>query len=235
MVMPVGLLWVTGLFLIFQPGWSMRIRLGLIVFWSVYSFAGSPFVGNGLIKDLEQPFYAFEEVTESLDALVLLGGGTAATPGGKPAMGSHGDRVLRPAVLFHEEKVETLITTGRSITEKGSDRDLAEETSRIWQSLGIPESAIIKVPQPRNTDEEMKAVAEILKAHPDWKRVGVCSSASHLRRALKFAEREGLDLIPVPADFRSNELPFSPLYLIPQGRGFRDVQTVLWEYLGGLF
>jgi hypothetical protein len=24
------------------------------------------------------------------------------------------------------------------------------------------------------------------------------------------------------------------MYLIPQGRGFRDVQTALWEYLGML-
>lgn len=234
-LMPTGLLWVIGLFAVVAPGIRRRTRVGLAGLWIFYSLAGSPYLGTMMLRTLEQPWYAFEELPEPLDALVLLGGGTAATPGGNPALGTHGDRVLRPAVLFREGKAGALVTTGRSITEIGNDRILSEETSQIWQSLGIPESAIFQLPDPRNTDEEMKAVAELMKSHPDWNRVGVCSSASHLRRALKFAEREGLDLVPVPADFRSGELPLSPRYLIPQGRGFRDVQTVLWEYLGGLF
>jgi hypothetical protein len=51
---------------------------------------------------------------------------------------------------------------------------------------------------------------------------------------LKEAKSQGLDLIPVPSDFRSGDLIFSPLYLVPQGRGFRDVQTALWEFMGKL-
>lgn len=234
-IMPTGLLWVIGLLAVVSPGIRGRTRAGLAGLWIFYSLAGSPYLGTMLLGALEQPWRAFEELPEPLDALVLLGGGTAATPRGNPALGSHGDRVLRPAVLFHEGKAAALVTTGRSITEKGKDRILSAETSQIWQSLGIPKSAIFQLPDPRNTDEEMKAVAELLKSRPDWIRVGVCSSASHLRRAMKFAEREGLDLIPVPADFRATSLPGSPLYLIPQGRGFRDVQTALWEYLGALF
>ena len=77
--------------------------------------------------------------------------------------------------------------------------------------------------------------SKLLNERLDWNSVGLCSSASHLRRALKEAEAQGLALIPVPGDFRSTPLVFSPLYLIPQGRGFRDVQTALWEFLGGLF
>ncbi len=234
-VMPVGLLWLAGLFLIALPGVSRGLRFSLLVGWLVYSLAGSPYVGNVLIRQLEQPFYSSEKLTVPLDALVLLGGGTASTPGGSPAMGAHGDRVLRPAVLFHEGKVDTLITTGRSITEKGKDRILSEETSKIWQSVGIPESSIIQLPDPRNTAEELAAVAELLSQNPGWDRVGLCSSASHLRRAMKQAEKQGLELIPVPSDFRSSKLPLTPLYLVPQGRGFRDVQTALWEYLGALF
>lgn len=234
-LMPIGMLWLTGLFLIFLPGLSQRSRLVLIVGWCIYSLAGSPYLGNALIRKLEQPFVTFEAVSMPLDALVLLGGGTASTPGGNPAMGTHGDRVLRPAVLFHEGKVPILITTGRSITEKGEDRILSQETSEIWQSVGIPEHSIIQLPDPRNTAEELADVAELLSSHPDWVQVGLCSSASHLRRAMKQAEKQGLELIPIPSDFRASTLPLSPLYLIPQGRGFRDVQTALWEYLGALF
>ncbi len=188
-----------------------------------------------MLRPLERPFYPFEQPLEKLDALVLLGGGTALSPGRRPALATHGDRILRPATLFYEGLVGTLITTGRSITEAGEDRLLSEETSRIWEGLGIPAEAILPLPEPRNTREELIAVAALMRSHPEWKRVGLCTSASHLRRALKEARSQHLELIPVPSDFRSGEIIFSPMYLVPQGRGFRDVQTALWEYLGGIF
>ncbi len=216
------------------PGISKWRRLFLVGIWILYSLAGSPYLGIGLLKVLEKPFYASENLKQDLDALILLGGGTAESPGGNPALGTHGDRLYRPAMWYHRGKVKNLITTGRSVTEKGSDRLLSRETSEIWQELGIPEDAIVEIPTPRNTSEELAAVAELLEKHPEWKMVGLCTSASHLNRALGEAKHNGLDLIPVPSDFRSMGLPLSPLYLLPQGRGFRDVQTALWEFLGTL-
>lgn len=235
LVMPIGAIWLVGLFFLLRPGGKRGFRLLIGIFWLVYSLAANPLVGNALLRTLERPLYRYENLEEPLDALVLLGGGTATSPAGNPALGTHGDRVLRPAVLFHEGFAPILITTGRSITEKGEDRILSEETAEIWQSLGIPEASIYQLPDPRNTAEELEVIADLLAKEPDWKRVGICSSASHLRRALKQAGKQGLDLVPVPSDFRSGPLPLSPLYLVPQARGFRDVQTALWEYLGALF
>lgn len=235
LILPAGLLWLIGLGALFLPGVKRGARLTLVAIWLLYSLAGSPYLGVWLLRPLERPFYPFEQPLEKLDALVLLGGGTALSPGQRPALATHGDRILRPATLFYEGLVGTLITTGRSITEAGEDRLLSEETSRIWEGLGIPAEAILPLPEPRNTREELIAVAALMRSHPEWKRVGLCTSASHLRRALKEARSQHLELIPVPSDFRSGEIIFSPMYLVPQGRGFRDVQTALWEYLGGIF
>lgn len=232
LIMPAGLLWLTGFTAIFRTGVKGRARGVLVAVWLLYSFAGSPYAGVALLRILEEPFYVFEQPVEKLDALVLLGGGTGLSPGGRPALGTHGDRLTRPVILFQEGLVGTLITTGRSITEAGEDRLLSRETSLIWQGLGVPPEAIIEVPEPRTTSEELEAVAKLIANHPEWKRVGLSSSASHLSRAMKEARSQGLDLIPVPSDFRSGSLIFSPLYLVPQGRGFRDVQTALWEFLG---
>jgi len=232
LIMPAGFLWLAGFGLIFARGWKKSARLGLAGAWLLYTVAGSPYAGVALLRILEEPYHVYEQPSEKLDALVLLGGGTGLSPGGRPALGTHGDRLTRPAILFHEGLVGTLITTGRSITEAGEDRLLSRETSLIWQSLKVPADVIIEVPEPRNTSEELAAVADLIKSHPEWKRVGLSSSASHLSRALKEAKSQGLDLIPVPSDFRSGGLIFSPLYLVPQGRGFRDVQTALWEFMG---
>ena len=235
LVLPVGLLWIAGWMMLFAPRLKFKVRLGLLAGWLLYSSAGSPYVGIALLRRLEKPFYGWEEIPEPLDALALLGGGTILSPGGLPALGTHGDRVLRPAIHYHAGDAIRLISAGRSVTEIGDDRLLARETSEIWQSLGVPREAILELNEPRNTSEELAALAALLASHPEWKRVGLCSSASHLRRAFHEAEKQGLDLIPVPSDFRSTPLPLSPLYLVPQGRGFRDVQTALWEYLGALF
>lgn len=235
LLMPAGFLWLVLFVALMWPELSKSTRIATLLFFTAYSMAGSPYLGVWLLRILEKPFYALEQPSEKLDALVVLGGGTATSPGGRPALGNHGDRITRPAVLFGEGLVGTLITTGRSITEDNADRLLSRETSLLWQAMGIPAERIIEVPEPRNTSEELAAVAELAKQHPEWKRIGLGTSASHLPRALDEAKAQGLGMIPVPSDFRSGPMIFSPMYLIPQGRGFRDVQAAVWEFLGRAF
>ncbi|MEX2579000.1 MAG: YdcF family protein [Verrucomicrobiales bacterium] len=235
LILPTGAIWLALLGLTLWPGLKRWHRIVLGGLWILYTLAGSPYLGVALLQPLEAPFFETENSEQKLDALVLLGGGTVRSPGGHPALGTHGDRVLRPTMLYNRGLVKTLVTTGRSVTESGEDRLLSRETSLIWQDLGVPAEAIVELSEPRNTAEELAAVAGLLRDRPDWKTVGLCSSALHLRRALKESEAQGLDLIPVPSDFRSMPLVPTPLYAIPQGRGFRDVQTALWEYLGGWF
>lgn len=235
LLMPAGLLWL-GLFAMsVWPGLGRGTRIAVLAVFAFCSFAGSPYAGVWLLRMLERPFYPLEQPVEKLDLLVVLGGGTAMSPGGRPALGNHGDRITRPVVLFSEGLVGTLVTTGRSITEDSADRLLSRETSLLWQAMGVPADRIVELSEPRNTSEELAAVAKLAKEHPEWKRIGLCTSASHLPRALKEAKKQGLAPVPVPCDFRSGPMIFSPMYLVPQGRGFRDVQAAMWEFLGGMF
>ena len=235
LLMPAGALWLVILAVVLWPGLPRGARILALAFFAAYSMAGSPYIGVWLLRILEKPFYALEQPSEKLDLLVVLGGGTGMSPGGRPALGNHGDRITRPAVLFSEGLVGTLATTGRSITEDGADRLLSRETSLLWQAMGIPADRIIEISEPRNTSEELAAVAELVKEHPEWKRIGLGTSASHLPRALDEARAQGLEMIPVPSDFRSGPMIFSSMYLVPQGRGFRDVQAAMWEFLGRAF
>lgn len=232
LVLPAGLLWLAAGAAMTWPGLGRGARLAAVGFWTLYTLAGSPYLGSALLRILEAPYYPDEQPKERLDVLVVLGGGTVLSPGGRPALGLHGDRLTRPAILFSEGLVGTLVTTGRSITETGGDRLLSRETAELWKGLGIPAEAIVELSQPRNTREELAALAALVRERPEWNRIGLCTSASHLNRALAEARAVGLDPVPVPSDFRSGRLVRSPLYLIPQGRGFRDVQTALWEFLG---
>ena len=111
LILPAGFLWVLGFAAIFVRGLSRRGRAVLVAGWFLYSLAGSPYVGVALLRVLEEPYYASEQPAEKLDALILLGGGTGLSPGGRPALGTHGDRLTRPVILFREGLVGTLITT----------------------------------------------------------------------------------------------------------------------------
>jgi hypothetical protein len=53
-----------------------------------------------------------------------------------------------------------------------------------------------------------------------------------LPRILSLARARGLDLVPIPADHRSDRPPFHPAGLIPQASSLRLSQIAIWELLG---
>jgi uncharacterized SAM-binding protein YcdF (DUF218 family) len=97
--------------------------------------------------------------------------------------------------------------------------------------MGVAAEDIELIEGPRTTSEEIAALAELLAAR-DWQRVGVVSSAAHLRRVMALARRHQLQLVPLAADFRSTSLPLRPRDLVPQGQAFADISRVCWEILG---
>jgi len=171
--------------------------------------------------------------SERFDAICVLGGGTSARPDGGSQLGPSGDRLIVPAKLFFSGKAGHLVASGLNVTDIGGSRSLADDTAVLWRDFGIPESSITRLSEPRTTKEEIRAYKKLMETR-SWKRVGVCSSAWHLRRVERICRDEGVTMIPVPADFLSSPLPWVPMYAVPQARGFQNVQKAVWEYLGAL-
>ena len=232
LILPTGAVWVLLTFVLFWPKLKRSVRVFFFGVWIIYTIAGNPLVGNLLLRSLESPYVKNVQPGEPLDILFVLGGGTVRGLADKPRVGSAGDRVITAARLYKKGETKKLGASGRSITEIGSDRILAEETVAIWSDLGIPDSDMIMLPDPCNTREEIDAYINYLRANPDLEKVGICTSAWHLKRAEKIWRKKGLSAQPVPSDFRSRPIPVVPLYLIPRKRGFAHVQIALWEYLG---
>ncbi len=65
-------------------------------------------------------------------------------------------------------------------------------------------------------------------------RVGLISSAWHLRRALRLAARHDFDPVPLPADFRGRVEWFGAYSLIPSGGGAYDIHQACSEFLGAV-
>jgi len=231
LLMPAGMVWLGLLTLAGWPGLNRWHRVLTVMTLAIYTLAGNAWLGGWLLERLEAPYAARPSPTERFDAVLVLGGGTSARPHGRPQLGPAGDRLVTPARLYLTGNAAHLVASGLSVTDAGGKRSIARDTGVIWGDLGIPAAAITLLEEPRNTREEIHAY-KTLVGDKGWQRVGVCSSAWHLRRVESICRREGLAMTPVPADFLSTRLPWSPLYAVPQARGFQNVQKALWEFLG---
>ncbi|MEI6607316.1 MAG: YdcF family protein [Verrucomicrobiota bacterium] len=231
LVLPPGLLWLGLMVLAGWPGLRRGGRSLVALVLLGYTLTGNPWLGGWLLGCLESPYVAVSQPAQRFDAICVLGGGSSARPDGTPQLGPAGDRLLEPARMFLAGKTEYLVASGLNVTDGGGTRSLADDTAALWRDLGIPETAIIRLSEPRTTKEEILAYKALI-AGRSWQRVGVCSSAWHLRRVEAICRNEGLLMIPLPADFLSGRLPWNPMYAVPQARGFHNVQKALWEYLG---
>ena len=231
LVLPSGLAWLGLMALATWPGLTRAGRCFAALVLFTYTFAGNAWFGGWLLGKLESPYVAMAHPAEPFDAICVLGGGSSATPGGDAQLGPSGDRLIVPVRLFFAGKTRHLVASGLSVTDIGGSRSIADDTASLWLALGIPDKAITRLSKPRTTSEEIRAYKELIAVN-SWKRVGVCTSAWHLRRVEKLCRKEGVQIIPVPADFLSSPLPWTPMYAVPQARGFQNVQKALWEFLG---
>jgi uncharacterized SAM-binding protein YcdF (DUF218 family) len=235
LLMPPGLLWIAGylgILALLDRG-QRRVALVAGLLWGGYTLAGNLWVGGVMLRHLEAPFRADPVLDAPLDAVLLLGGGTAVRPDDGPQLGQSGDRVRVAARLWKRGQTRLLLTSGTSVAglQQAEGRDLAQETRQLWLELGVAEDAIVMVPGPRNTREEITALKGLV-AERGWRRVGLVTSAWHLPRALALAQAAELELVPFGADFRGED-PVAGLFgLVPSANGFYRVQTAAWELLG---
>ncbi|MBI4820350.1 MAG: YdcF family protein [Deltaproteobacteria bacterium] len=232
LVMPAGLIFWALFSATASAFWIGQRRRGLAfaAALTIYNCAGSSFIGALLMRSLESRYPAFDLTTGlPFDAVLVLGGGSKRGPK-RFELSMSGDRVLLGAQLYFLKKTPVLITSGHGI-EGLSEEDISEQTSEIWRSLGIPASAIVRLPEPINTTQEIAALHSLVLQR-GYERVGLVTSAWHMPRAMGLAVRRGLELIPIPADHRGEMPAFGPVDFVPSADGFQRIQTALWELMG---
>lgn len=235
LVMPAGL-FACGLTVVVARAWRRgrwRERALSLTLLLTYLALSNEWLASALTVRLERDYAAIDPFDSgTFDAVVVLGGGTGLTPRGAPELGSSGDRVALAAELYKAGVTRTLVTSGGSIKGLDVPRDLSRETETVWRRLGVPEEAIVRVEGPRNTAEEAAAYRKLIAAR-GWRRVGLVTSGTHMRRALRQTRRQGLELVPLPADLRGRYPQLSAPAMVPDAQAFLTMQMGLWEVLGG--
>lgn len=238
LAMPVGLIWLLLYGLIpmaLRAGRRRRAALAAAI-WLLFTLAGSPWLGGALFAQLERgvpPLSAVDH--QSLDVIMVLGGGTEPGPDGRAQLTSNGDRLRVAALAFRRGMAPKLLASGTSIAglDQAGSRDLGAEARTVLHDMGVAGDVLLTLPGPHNTATEVAALAERARAE-GWTRIGIVTSAWHMPRALRLARGRGLDPVPIGADFRGRIPPPSAVGLVPTGSGHYRVQVAFKEYLARL-
>ncbi len=234
LAMPTGACWF-GLAALSFGFWVRRERrrcAAAAVLFVLLTVVGNAPLGGAMLGWLESDYVAADRYDGGpLDAVFVLGGSTTQSASGSARLGDAGDRLLTAARVFRQREVGVLVTSGSTILGIGRQRDVAREAAHILVDMGVSAEAIVEIAAPKNSAQEVvayKAMAE----ERNWSRLGIVTSAWHMRRVQALCDRAGLVAEPIPADFRGDAGWDGLLSLIPDANGFRNVQRASWEILG---
>ncbi len=242
--MPSGILWLFLTALMIQvwpwrrPEYRSSAGYPALLCFLTYTLGGSGYVSEALAVALERPYLQINPLEQPpMDLVIVLGGGGGPGANGRLQGNGSGDRLILAAQLYHQHPATKFICTGQRIASMDATGVDPAETSRdILVRLGVPDASI-ELLGGQNTSEEMKALGE--RFRNGSARVGLLTSAWHLPRAMRLAERNGLKPVPLPADFRTSpaESPTVAKRIeacIPNGGAFSGTWSFAKEYLGML-
>ncbi len=241
-VYPLGLacaLIVVALFLARRIKWQRLVLiLALLCLW----LGSTSWVSMGLAKSLEWRYLPPVQVP-SADALVLLGGGTSPADWPRPMveLNSAGDRVLYAAYLYRQGKAPHILLSGGLLDWVSHASTPAEDMAGLLQSMGVPSEALWLQPNSRNTAEDALYSAKILR-DKGINRILLVTSAWHMPRSVKLFQAQGLEVIPMPADFTVTQSEWKSLTkldfrvqllnLLPSAENLSLTSRMLKEYVG---
>ena len=201
-----------------------------------------PFIFLDIMADLESE-YPPQKVEEMpcADAIVLLGGGMSCNTNTLiyPEMFQAADRVWHSARLWKAGKAPIVITSGELE---------ADSTVPLLRDMGVPDAAIVVEPNAKNTEENARLVAEILKKRVTdataANKILLVTSAWHMRRSILMFERafasiarDGgpqIEIVPAPTDYDGlcGKRPFKYTDIFPSAETMSKKSYAFKEIVG---
>jgi len=165
------------------------------------------------------------ETFPEADAIVLLGGsmGIETNLSSYAEMWTSADRVWQAVRLYKAGKAPKVIATSGNV---------GETTFPLLREFGVPDAALMKVDDARNTEEEAKSIYKM-----GYKKILLVTSAWHEKRARLMFEKYApkIEVICAPADFEQTMMAenlFSPKAILPDVYAFQLNSVALHEWVG---
>jgi uncharacterized SAM-binding protein YcdF (DUF218 family) len=169
-------------------------------------------------------------------AVVLTGGMSIVGPDSLHHARISADRFMQPLLLYKRGIVNKILISGGTTESPLLKNDVvqeAESTISLLKNLGVKSEDIIWESRSRNTYENAKFSAAILKQTYPNARILLCTSAFHLRRAKACFDKQGLKTTMLSTDFRSEPAILSvEMLLMPKEEYLHGFQMLIRELIG---
>ncbi|WP_288313525.1 YdcF family protein [uncultured Selenomonas sp.] len=232
-LLPPGI-FIVALFALAWYAWKRRgeRRIAALLFALTFVFylLCTSVVAERTLGSLEQAYLPPAEPAG--DVIIMLGGGAMPDSPDVDGVGalcaSPANRLLTAVRLQRKLGVPILLSGGQVYEDTGAEAKIAR---RMLIDLGVPEEQILVETRSVNTTQNARYSAEILRAQGLTQPILV-TSAFHMKRAVLNFKKQGIDVVPYPADYQVTHHPvFHYTKLRPQTEALLDNVTVLQETL----
>ena len=232
-LLPPGI-FIVALFALAWYAWKRRgeRRIAALLFALTFVFylLCTSVVAERTLGWLEQAYLPPAEPAG--DVIIMLGGGAMPDSPDVDGVGalcaSPANRLLTAVRLQRKLGVPILLSGGQVYEDTGAEAKIAR---RILIDLGVPEEQILVETRSVNTTQNARYSAEILRAQGLTQPILV-TSAFHMKRAVLNFKKQGIDVVPYPADYQVTHHPvFHYTKLRPQTEALLNNVTVLQETL----
>ena len=231
--------------LIFSP---LMLVIGLIILGIIFNLrkfsligviililSSLPIISNKFIAYLEKDYQPIEIAEiENVDAIVVLSGMIRVIGDEenlKYEFTDSVDRFFAGLDLFNNNKSPILILTrGKMPWSLGIAE--GEYLKELAIKYGVSEENIILTDEVQNTDQEAKAIKEILTEDA---KIILVTSAFHMPRAEKVFKAANINLIPYPVDFQNSKSKTTMMDFIPSAGSLFDTSHFVREMIGRLY
>jgi len=207
--------------------------------WLLYVFAlvyllSIPAVSDFVIKPLENayPQPAVSELKDAQAIVILAGGSYDAVPDFDGAGQNSESTTVRLAAglrLHRALHLPMVLSGGRLFDDTDTEANLEY---RFLRACGVEDRYLIKEDRSRNTAENAKFVKPIYRQQ-EFNKVILVTSAFHMPRSVALFQREGMQVIPYPTDYKTDKkLRLHAFAFTPSADCVYHSSIAMKEYLG---
>ncbi|MGR5221969.1 envelope biogenesis factor ElyC [Vibrio parahaemolyticus] len=235
LLMPLPAMLILGFLGLILIMFTARRKLGSLII--LVSLCGTFLISfqplsSRLLMPLERQYSAFLPINETIDYVMVLGGGHVVDDQVPPTSElsraslmrlSEGIRILR---MYPGAK---LILSGYA---GGTDVSHARVMAKVALALGVSKPDIILLETAKDTWEEARQAAAFVQS----KKLVLVTSASHMKRAMNEFESAGLSPYPAPTNFLAQkEIEQAWQKYTPQSRYLEQTERYWHETMGQLW
>jgi uncharacterized SAM-binding protein YcdF (DUF218 family) len=215
----------------------------IIITLSILFIAGNRYVASSVVRSLEWQ-YLPTELSDPVDAIVILGGGTEPAISPRPSIevNAAGDRVIYGAMLARQFPGAKVIVSGGDIefldTASSSP---AQDMAGLLEFMGVAKERILIQGNSQNTFEDAQFTCKMITEN-GFEDTLLVTSATHMPRSMAVFTAAGCQVTAAPTDFTITDAAWQRLWqpnveefiinLIPSYTNISSLTKSLKEYMG---